>query len=79
MAEKYKGKEPAHVLEVMAFVAAIQAGEVKFRKEMCLVPSCNESVSYDYDGGQYIYCERHNEIMHLDHSVDVSSIPGVGK
>ena len=75
MAKKWGGEDPAIALEVIAFEAAIAAGEVKFRKDFCLVPSCPEQVSSDYDGGQFTYCDRHNSIMHLDHHVDVSSIP----
>lgn len=66
-------------LEVMAFVAAIAAGEVKFHPGKCLVPGCKleEYIGTDYDGGHYIYCSHHNSMMHLDYDVDISKVPGV--
>ena len=62
----------------MAFQAAIQAGDVKFIPGHCLVPSCDQhDLSTDYDGGHFIYCDKHNSMMHLDYSVDISKVPGI--
>jgi hypothetical protein len=78
MSHFFGGNDPTIPLEVMAFQAAIAAGEVKFISGHCLVPSCSEKdLGSDYDGGAYIYCEKHNSIMHLDYDVDISKVSGL--
>ena len=73
-----KGADPAVVLEVMAFEAAIAAGEVTFTPGKCLVPGCDAGdPGSDYGGGAFIYCDKHNSIMHLDFNVNTTKVKGL--
>lgn len=75
MTKKWAGDDPSIPLEVMAFIAAIQAGEVEHHTDKCLVPGCPEYPGHDMDGSQFTYCSRHNAMMHLDYEVDISGVP----
>jgi hypothetical protein len=75
---RFGGDDSVTPLEVIAFEAAILAGEVKFTEGKCLVPGCDSGhPGHDFDGGAFIYCEKHNGVMHLDYDVDISGVPGI--
>jgi len=43
-----------------------ESGYVGHEKGTCHGPECGERVGHDYDGGHYLYCDKHNKELYLE-------------